>query len=72
MASAMTLRELRQRADLTQMRLAHLLGVDRLTVSRWEQAITEPRPSEIPRIAWMLRATEEEVYGAIVRAKQTA
>lgn len=41
----------RRRAGLEQPELGALMGVSRQMVSKWERDVTEPRPSQVERIA---------------------
>lgn len=58
----------KQRLSLTQSELAKKLGVESVTVSRWERGVVEPRPSvirELSRlsglpIAWFFNANGDE------------
>lgn len=55
------LKILRRKSGLTQKRLAFLLGVTRQTVIRWEQGASQPSSLMVPRLAWALRVTSEEL-----------
>ena len=46
-----TIRELRERAGLTQAQLAARIGVTVGTVSGWERRINEPRASQLRALA---------------------
>lgn len=71
-ASLMSLRQLREQAGLTQVRLGFLLDVSPFTIAKWERGVTEPTASRIRRLAWALRVEESEVLEAICGVKQTA
>jgi transcriptional regulator with XRE-family HTH domain len=45
------IRRARRAADVTQRELADRLGVETITVSRWERGVTEPSVSMLVRIA---------------------
>lgn len=68
----MSLRQLREQAGLTQVRLGFLLDVSPFTIAKWERGVTEPTASRIRRLAWALRVEESEVLEAICGVKQTA
>lgn len=51
---------IRERAGVSQQRLADELGVHVLTVSRWENGTRHPRPEIQGRYAELLRALEAE------------
>lgn len=62
------IRLLRRRLGLTQKELAEALGVDQVTVSRWERGVDAPRPGRLARLRDMLRKDE---YGRAT-ARQAA
>jgi len=47
---ATMIREARERAGLTQARLAELLGVQQSHVSRWETGAVQPRAAMLERV----------------------
>lgn len=47
----MTIRELRERAGLTQLELANRLGVTPATVYTWERGKFDPRASQLRKLA---------------------
>lgn len=47
--------DLRRGAELSQDQLADLIGVERRTVQRWENAVTDPRYADLLLIAHALR-----------------
>jgi len=51
-------RELRERARLTQRELAAAINVDAATVSRWESQLRRPRGEAAQRLAHMVRLLE--------------
>ena len=61
-----TLAKLRQRASLTQRRLADELGVTVGTVSDWERGVKEPRPSflQVKILIELLNCTLDELVEA--------
>lgn len=68
----MSLRQLRIQAGLTQDRLAFLLDINVATLSSWENGATEPRASQIRKLAWACRVDELEVLEAICGVRQSA
>lgn len=55
------LAERRKSVGLSQERLAELLGVDPVTVRRWERADTNPQPWHRPRLAKALRVSIDDL-----------
>jgi transcriptional regulator with XRE-family HTH domain len=55
----------RRAAGYTQEDLAHVLRVDRSTVSRWEGGETEPQPWLQPKLARALGVTRAELRGML-------
>jgi transcriptional regulator with XRE-family HTH domain len=45
----------------SQEHLAAVLGIERSTVARWEQGVTEPRPWQRPELARQLQVTPDEL-----------
>lgn len=64
----MTLQEQRKRAGLTQSDLALLLGVDRVTIWRWEQGFTTPTGVMKKRLALALRTLDQADGGVDAQA----
>jgi DNA-binding XRE family transcriptional regulator len=62
---AVNLRMHRQRANLSQTRLAELIGVTQNAVSKWENGYTVPRFYTVPALIGALGITTEELYGDI-------
>ena len=62
-----TLRELRERAVLTQAELAQLAGVTPATVSDLEMGKRRPRPSTIRKLAKTLKVKASEIEFKIAR-----
>jgi DNA-binding XRE family transcriptional regulator len=67
--SALTLRELREWAVLTQEELAQLMGVSVTTVSLWETGNKVPRSSKVQQLAEALGVTTQEVIAAIKKTR---
>ncbi|WP_306664849.1 helix-turn-helix transcriptional regulator [Streptomyces sp. Rer75] len=51
----------RKASGFTQEKLAHLLGVERSTVVRWENAETEPQPWLRPKLARTLLISDDQL-----------
>ena len=62
------LRTARRGAGLTQKQLAEALGVEAITVSRWERGVTSP---SLPRLRRVAELTETTVSD-LVRARDAA
>jgi transcriptional regulator with XRE-family HTH domain len=61
---AAKIRKARREARLTQKQLAEKLGIEAITVSRWERGVTHPSVPTLERIAW---ATETRLRIELVR-----
>lgn len=55
----------RRAAGYTQEDLAHVLGVDRSTVGRWEAGETEPHAWHQPKLARALGVSRAELRGLL-------
>lgn len=62
------LRTARRSAGLTQKQLAEALGVESITVSRWERGVTTPSLPRLRRIAELTETTVSD----LVRAQDAA
>ena len=62
------IRELRRKNDLTQEKLADLLGVTYQSVSKWECGVTMPDLSLIGPLTRLLHVTSDELLGLTVPA----
>jgi transcriptional regulator with XRE-family HTH domain len=58
------LRVARRGAGLTQKQLAELLGVEPITVSRWERGVTSPSLPRLRRIAELTETTVSDLVRA--------
>ena len=58
------LRTARRSAGLTQKQLAEALGVESITVSRWERGVTTPSLSRLRRIAEFTQTTVSDLVRA--------
>ena len=65
----MTLKELREAKNLTQLDVAYKLGTTPTTVSNWERGIQEPRSSQIPALAELYGVTLHQIFEAIKNSK---
>ena len=66
----MTLAKLRERANLTQMKLAVALDVSITTISEWENGKTEPRLKHVRLLIEILGCTFEELCEAFDQVKR--
>ena len=48
------LKEVREKANLTQEQLANLINVDRSTITKWETGEAAPRSDKLPMLAKVL------------------
>lgn len=58
----MRIKELREKAGLTQMQIAEHMGVDQAAVHRWEIGKAMPRAAKLPELAELLHCTIDELY----------
>ena len=65
----MKIKELRIAAKLSQKAVADQLGVDRTTVTYWENETSMPRADLLPKLADVLGCTIDALFG---RDKSTA
>ena len=61
----LTLKELRERALLSQGELAKAIGVHRQTIHYWEGGLSTPRPANQRLMVVTLKCTPEELLAAI-------
>ena len=68
----LTLKQLRERAGLTQRQLADRLNITIKTISAWERGVTEPHLtiSETQRLMDVLQCTFEELLEATSQSPQ--
>lgn len=62
------LRYLRERAGLTQLALAIVLGVDRSAVANWELGTKNPNAARLPKLAAALGCSIDELYSDAEKA----
>lgn len=58
------IKELREKANLTQQELAERLGVTQGAVSQWEAGIVFPRATMLPKLARELKTTVDKLLTA--------
>ena len=63
-----TIREARQKKDMTQEALAHEMGVTQAAVSQWENGITIPKTRDLLKIADVLGVSVSDLIGEKVTA----
>lgn len=66
----LTLAKLRERVNLTQMKLAVAVGVSLTTVSEWENGKSEPRLKHVKRLIEVLGCSFEELCEAFDQVKR--
>lgn len=62
------IKELREKAGLTQDTVAKALMLDRSTVAKWETGESKPRADKLPELARILGCTIDELYGVVSEA----
>lgn len=60
-ANVPTIRELRERAGLSQMKLAVLVGVSLGAIRQWESGKVEPKARHLLKLAEVLGVRPEEI-----------
>lgn len=60
----MNIKEVRERAKMTQTELAKEMGVSQGTISQWENNKTIPDALQMLKLSWVLRCEVGELYGA--------
>jgi transcriptional regulator with XRE-family HTH domain len=68
----LTLKKLRERAGLTQRKLADLLGVTITTISSWERGAKEPNLTfaQVKRVTEVLNCTLDELVEATKKSDE--
>ena len=56
------IKELRERANMTQKMIADALETDRSTVAKWEAGESFPRADKLPQLARLLGCTIDELF----------
>ena len=65
-----TLKDLRERALLSQVELAHLLGVTSRTIWTWEQGVAKPSASNRRKLVVALGVSAPELLQAIEESQR--
>lgn len=60
----MRIREMRERANLTQKDLAVEMGMDRSAIAKWEAEAALPTADKLPKLAQVLGCTIDELFRA--------
>ena len=60
----MRIREMRERAKLTQKDLAVEMGMDRSAIAKWETDAALPTADKLPKLAQVLGCTIDELFRA--------
>ncbi len=63
MSFAEKLRQLRKQKNLSQEKIADLLGVSRQSVSKWENGLSQPDTNNLIRLAEILEVSLDELTG---------
>ena len=66
----MTLKDLRERADLTQKQVADVLCVCQSAVSYWENGVVGVSKTKRKRMAQLYDCTQEELAEAIIETRR--
>lgn len=57
------IRELRvHRVSITQAQLARAMGVEQMTVSRWERGLSQPSRTNLATLGEIFRVSQDEFY----------
>lgn len=56
------LKEVREKANLTQEQLANLINVDRSTITKWETGEASPRSDKLPMLAKVLDCWIDDLF----------
>ena len=57
-----TIKELREKAGITQLMLAERLGIERSTVAKWEAGVSLPNAAKLPAIADVLGCNISDLF----------
>ncbi len=60
----------RANANITQEKLAELLGIDRSAVAKWETGVALPRAELLPKVARALNCTVDELLSDVRRENE--
>ncbi len=56
------IKELREKAGITQMQLAEILKVSQSTIAMWETGYTMPRAGTLPKLAQVLGCSIDDLF----------
>lgn len=56
------LKELREKRDISQLKLASIIGVSQKTVSAWETGRRNPKPRELQKIEDVFGVAKEDIF----------
>lgn len=59
-----SIKALRERANLTQIKLAEKLKVKQASVSRWENGDSFPSADKLPELAKILNCSVDDLYSS--------
>ena len=59
----MRIKELREKAGLSQAEVAAAMEVDASTVSKWEANVAYPRASQLPKLADRFHCSIDALFG---------
>jgi len=68
----MTLKELRQKKEFTQTRLAEIISISNKTISHYETSRAKPSLDVAVKLAKALEVSVEEIYQAWVEGKNSS
>lgn len=57
----MTIKKLREKKELSQEKLAEMLGVTQGAVSQWESGLASPATDKLPALAKIFNCTVDEL-----------
>ena len=58
----MNIKELREKANVTQKELASALNIGQSAVAMWETGVSMPRAELLPKIASVLNCTVDDLF----------
>ncbi|MBA2678215.1 MAG: helix-turn-helix transcriptional regulator [Ktedonobacteraceae bacterium] len=67
----MTLKELREAKNLTQLEVAYELKTTPGTISNWERGVQEPRLNQVQSLAKLYGVSTDEIIRAVQNSKQS-
>lgn len=63
------LKEARYNINLSQTEVAESIGVTKQTYLKWENGTTEPKASQVAKLAQVLRVTESEICRGVLNVR---